>query len=1579
MKMKKGSGIGDRGSGRFLGGIVRGFLAAALCAVGLSAMAVEPADTVVYGTNPYVIEKVAEGTTLDASKLPTAEKPVQIENVTFRQRCWPWSGEVDVSFDMTGPAGIWDIIVTAYTNGTEKIDSFTATVTIPAEEFLTANLVWDAEALGADFKSDDVTVEVALAQPVQLWEGGPYFAIRNVGAKAPEDYGWYFWWGDTVGYKRNAANNGWVSVVDGTTPIQFSNADPTASQNRGMNIATLMSEGWIDDSGNLAAAHDAATVKLGAPWRMMTKEEAAKLADKEICECTSNWQGRVVGCLLRGKTTGYTDKSIFIPGVGYGQNSSLGSLNSVGVYWTSSPHPDDRPGRAWYLNPYSNCNFIKTNHYDRCYGGTVRPVRDTPLPPASATSEKGTVDVREAVALAVGEVTIPNVTYSATLWGEVPETSTTVGWKNLMTGATGAFGNLSNITGEDAKAVTLPTENGDYVLTHSTGDLTSFVTFTVSGYPIVRIPAAQGCTYVVSNLTTGAEIPADEGDRYTLPVGSTVSISCVPEEGYEVVGANPYVIDSVPAGITALEESKLPTAVREGTLCLTAVSDNSTVWMKKVGSGWTPPTVQYLIEGKGWNTVTYVQKLKLSKGEKVWFRGDNPDGFSYSDWQYVGFTLTGQVAASGSVMSLIDPTLETTAIPCNYCFTSLFYYCPALTAAPELPATELKANCYDCMFYSCTSLTTAPELPATELKSYCYNQMFDGCSSLNQVRVGFSAWEPNATQYWLRNVATKGTFFHTAPLDIPEYGSSTVPEGWAVVPWYVGASDPMDALAWVDEALKAVVIDNGMPGATNAIDLVTLADEMTKFGYEPAEKLANVFLTYASEDGEVAYLKPVEWFDADDVTKTYPTLDVALEAGVTAVLPNFVTEKIPQVIAKQVVDGYGNTHAARVMNAPADEGVAPVHVADLPEGLDDVVKVEMEDVQLVVKAMGEESVESSETLVEVLSQASGAQPDSVTFVDLSVWVGSERKVDYNAPTLLTIRIPWDLDRDCAYAVARTHDGKTASIPEGAENATTDQEYFTVDYDKGQIVLHVKYFSDYAIGETDKPNYTLLLAAELWLYHVAPQELKEPLAAFMALSKLTYAFSHSDTLEQYLKLKEGEEFAYDPKKLVEFGSSDEAAFRNYMFVSGLIGLAELERLTSGEMPLGWRDARNPLFPVYATLEDAFAAGVRTVLPVYAKEQEPEDEPYGVGATGAVTAPKAVASTGLLKEKTTATWKAKASDACVFVGWKWARGMVRSSAFKALSENELKNPTLKLKIAAGEKVLPTDLEATWAWIDEDALGEVALTATGLEVESKSYVTATVSGLPTGLKFDKNSLAITGKAKKNGTKTVKVTVKNASGYKVTQTYEMTISGGAVTGVVRKQDERTGSPVVVSGDASLGKVKGSKVYVAGKKVSLKATPAKGSIFLGWYEDAAFTTPAKWLPKGYQTASQSVVVPAEGMALFARFVQLAGWAVGNFSGDYYEDGKVSGTAKLTVGSTGKVSGKVTTGGKSQSFSAKSFDDAVEQDGKLFLVAHPTMKVGGEATTLRLLVGEDESGKGIADIAYGDEEAAPFATLRSVK
>ena len=73
----------------------------------------------------------------------------------------------------------------------------------------------------------------------------------------------------------------------------------------------------------------------------------------------------------------------------------------------------------------------------------------------------------------------------------------------------------------------------------------------------------------------------------------------------------------------------------------------------------------------------------------------------------------------------------------NECYDRMFSSC-GLTTAPELPAGKngegsLAPSCYNQMFYYCTKLTAAPELPATELAESCYSSMFEGCKGLTSV------------------------------------------------------------------------------------------------------------------------------------------------------------------------------------------------------------------------------------------------------------------------------------------------------------------------------------------------------------------------------------------------------------------------------------------------------------------------------------------------------------------------------------------------------------------------------------------------------------------------------------------------------------------------------------------------------------------------------------------------------------------------------------------------------------------------------------------------------------------------------
>ena len=198
---------------------------------------------------------------------------------------------------------------------------------------------------------------------VQLWEGGPYWATTNIGAEKPEDYGYYFWWGDTVGYKRE--NDKWVASDGSNSNFSF-DEDNAPTYNK--SDATVQSEGWITADGVLAPEHDAAKKHWGGDWRMPTKQEFDDLNSK--CDWTWTPLNGVNGYVIRGRGD-YASNSIFLPCAGSGGGTSLGNAGSNGFYWSSVL--SSGRNNAWSLNFGSG--FHIADYRGRYRGQCVRPLQ----------------------------------------------------------------------------------------------------------------------------------------------------------------------------------------------------------------------------------------------------------------------------------------------------------------------------------------------------------------------------------------------------------------------------------------------------------------------------------------------------------------------------------------------------------------------------------------------------------------------------------------------------------------------------------------------------------------------------------------------------------------------------------------------------------------------------------------------------------------------------------------------------------------------------------------------------------------------------------------------------------------------------------------------------------------------------------------------------------------------------------------------------------------------------------------------------------------------------------------------------
>ena len=174
---------------------------------------------------------------------------------------------------------------------------------------------------------------------------GVKWASFNVGAQSPEEHGGYFGWGETETkfyYDKKEykwCNGDWW---------QMTKYHP-----------------FLDNKDVLDLEDDAAHVHWGGDWRMPTRQEMDDLISK--CDWKSTPCG---GYVVRGRGS-YASNSIFLPGAGFGDESSRNT--GYGVYWLSTPSFVDVYYYAQCLN--FDMDMYCTSGSDRYNGRSVRPVQ----------------------------------------------------------------------------------------------------------------------------------------------------------------------------------------------------------------------------------------------------------------------------------------------------------------------------------------------------------------------------------------------------------------------------------------------------------------------------------------------------------------------------------------------------------------------------------------------------------------------------------------------------------------------------------------------------------------------------------------------------------------------------------------------------------------------------------------------------------------------------------------------------------------------------------------------------------------------------------------------------------------------------------------------------------------------------------------------------------------------------------------------------------------------------------------------------------------------------------------------------
>ena len=246
---------------------------------------------------------------------------------------------------------------------------------------------------------------------------GTLWASFNLGASKPEEFGYYFAWGETKpkstynystyqwwGYDGNGGGKGLTKYC------RFPNAGYL---------------GFQDGKWMLEPEDDAAHVRLGGDWRMPTAGDW----DELFRECSFEWV--ILDGMNCAKLTGPNQNSIILPPAGVAVDSDFDEVGEEGVYWSSdNANPDEDSTEAWGFGfgegddigvdeaPYTSPNLAVTPYLQRAVGLSIRPVSaPAPVFAESVSLDRTEVELNPGETVTLHASVLPdNTTHKDVFW-----------------------------------------------------------------------------------------------------------------------------------------------------------------------------------------------------------------------------------------------------------------------------------------------------------------------------------------------------------------------------------------------------------------------------------------------------------------------------------------------------------------------------------------------------------------------------------------------------------------------------------------------------------------------------------------------------------------------------------------------------------------------------------------------------------------------------------------------------------------------------------------------------------------------------------------------------------------------------------------------------------------------------------------------------------------------------------------------------------------------------------------------------------------------------------------------------------
>ena len=167
---------------------------------------------------------------------------------------------------------------------------------------------------------------------------GTLWAIMNVGASKPSDFGLYFQWGDTQGYTKEQAEE----------DKKFNWSDYKWYESGNIDEDNIVLKKYTNEGATLDLEDDAAHVHMGGDWHIPTPEQYQELIDNTISKYKKTQNG-VNGILFTSKKD--KSKTMFIPAAGTVWDGMVSFIGDNGYIWSSMMSTDSiNSGKYLYFN-----------------------------------------------------------------------------------------------------------------------------------------------------------------------------------------------------------------------------------------------------------------------------------------------------------------------------------------------------------------------------------------------------------------------------------------------------------------------------------------------------------------------------------------------------------------------------------------------------------------------------------------------------------------------------------------------------------------------------------------------------------------------------------------------------------------------------------------------------------------------------------------------------------------------------------------------------------------------------------------------------------------------------------------------------------------------------------------------------------------------------------------------------------------------------------------------------------------------------------------------------------------------------